>query len=288
MTPYETPAALRDALEARLIERSRAEGIDYQRLRRLAVFERLLVRLEAAEPGQWILKGGFALEVRLGGRARTTRDLDLAVRDADADGARLRERLIDALSADPRGDGFRFEVGPATPISADLAGRPGWRFSIRCSLAGRSFGSVRVDVVARETDIAPTERVALPNVLSFAGFDAGTIDVVTPQQHFAEKLHAMTRTYAGERESTRVRDLADLVLLIEQGLERDGLLPVVEALFAARGTHPVPREIADPPPSWAPLYAELAAELDVLRRSLPDALDALRAFWSTVHSEGRR
>ena len=42
-----------------------------------SAFERLLVRLELGAPGRWVVKGGMALEMRLGDRARSTRDLDL-------------------------------------------------------------------------------------------------------------------------------------------------------------------------------------------------------------------
>lgn len=52
--PYETPAALRAALEDRLKNQARASGVDLERLRRRTVFERLLVRLDAASPGRWI------------------------------------------------------------------------------------------------------------------------------------------------------------------------------------------------------------------------------------------
>src|SRR6266540_3571132 len=98
---YATPGALRAALEARLQSYETTAVVDYERLRRRAVFERLLVRLQHAMPGQWVLKGGMALEVRLGDRARTTRDLDLALRQATQDGEDVRERLIEAMAEDP-------------------------------------------------------------------------------------------------------------------------------------------------------------------------------------------
>jgi hypothetical protein len=53
--PYATPAALRAALEARLASGEEATVPGLERLRRRAVFERLLVRLEHAMPGQWVL-----------------------------------------------------------------------------------------------------------------------------------------------------------------------------------------------------------------------------------------
>jgi hypothetical protein len=42
---YATAGALRSALEARLNERSRREGVDLHRLRRKVAFDRLLARM---------------------------------------------------------------------------------------------------------------------------------------------------------------------------------------------------------------------------------------------------
>lgn len=47
------------------------------RLRKHIVFDRFLARLFAVAPDPWPLKGGVAIEYRLGDRARATRDLDL-------------------------------------------------------------------------------------------------------------------------------------------------------------------------------------------------------------------
>jgi len=74
---YETADALRTALEHRLGEYSRERGIALDRLRRRVVFERIVARLHAAEPGRWVVKGGMALEVRLRDGARLTKDLKL-------------------------------------------------------------------------------------------------------------------------------------------------------------------------------------------------------------------
>lgn len=108
---YETPAAFRMALEARLASTSRDVGVDLNRLRRRAVFERMLVRLDTAQHGGWVLKGGMALEVRWRDRARTTRDMDLAIRNPSLDPGALRAVLVGALERDPHGDWFHFGVG---------------------------------------------------------------------------------------------------------------------------------------------------------------------------------
>jgi hypothetical protein len=76
---YATPGALRAGLEAHLAAEATIRGVDPNRLRRQIAFERLLVRLNGAPADpRWVLKGGFALELRLRNRFRATRDLDLA------------------------------------------------------------------------------------------------------------------------------------------------------------------------------------------------------------------
>ena len=77
--PYDTPQAFRDALEARLRNVAQKQGTDLQRLQRRVAFERLLARLFAEDDPPWLLKGGYALELRLQDRARSTLDLDLSV-----------------------------------------------------------------------------------------------------------------------------------------------------------------------------------------------------------------
>jgi hypothetical protein len=277
MSPYETSGALRTALEQRLLTHSREQGVDLERLRRRAVFERLLARLEHESPGIWIVKGGMALEVRLEDRARMTRDLDLVAR-MDGGLVELSELLRESLAADPDGDGFEFRLDRAAPISSDEAGQPGWSFSIEARLDGRRFSSVLLQIVLRENEVTGTIRAKLPSALSFAGFEPVEVELVDPPQHFAEKLHAYTREY-GERPNTRVKDLPDLVILIEQGLDADAAFRAAEHVFRVRETHELPQELADPPAGWEPRYARYVDELDVGARTSDEAIALVRGFW---------
>ncbi len=286
---YGSAAALRRALETRLMQEANDRSTDLTRRRRLVVFDRVAARLSADPTAGWILKGGAALEFRLHNRARATKDMDLAVcpdgdRGLDADS--VRERLIDALARDEDGDGFLFQVSPAVPLRADTAGRGGWRFSIESRLAGKTFATVRIDVVARGEEISRTERVPLPNTLVFAGTPHRDIEAVDRRQHFAEKVHALTRDY-GDRPNTRVKDLVDLLLLIENGLAADAALTdAVRHVFAVRATHPVPDTLPDPPPIWAETYPELADGLTETPPRLDVALHLVRDFWFTALASG--
>jgi len=82
--------------------------------------------------------------VRWRERARTTKDLDLALRERPADGEDLLDLLVEQLSEDPDGDGFRFVIGQPSPLPDDTAGRPAWRFAARALLAGREFARIKI------------------------------------------------------------------------------------------------------------------------------------------------
>jgi hypothetical protein len=242
-------------------------------------FERIAIRLGFAEPGAWIVKGGMALEWRLPGMARATKDLDLALRVDDLVGEDVRDRLIEALDSDPDRDVFRFAVGPAEPLGPDDGARGGLGFAVRAELAGRLFEAVQLDVVPRAAEIRETDRVMLSRFLEFAGILPRDVEVVTPRHQFAEKLHAFTRDY-GDRENSRVRDLADMVLLVEKRLVTEPrLVPVCATVFDRRGTHPLPNTLPDPPLTWISRYEAIAGQLGLQARTTDEAMARLRRFW---------
>lgn len=279
---YSSGQALRSALEQRLRNRSAESGVPLDRLRRRVIFERLVARLERAEPGTWVLKGGMALEVRLGDSARLTKDVDLGLRERTADPAALRERLIDALDQDHDGDAFTFAVGPVQQMAEDGGGHLSWRVSVQVGLAGRSFGAIKVDISPRPHELSATDRLTIRSALDFAGAAPVEIDVVDIHRHAAEKLHAMTRDY-GDRENSRVRDLVDLMLLREHHLLRTvALVDAVTAVWAEREGTPPPACLPALPPGWASRYEQLAAEHDVDPPSFPVAAALAAELWAQM------
>ena len=77
---YNTAAAFRTSLEERLKQLAATSGAPISSLRLKVVIERLLARLFAASNPPWLLKGGYAMELRYRPRARTTKDIDLSVK----------------------------------------------------------------------------------------------------------------------------------------------------------------------------------------------------------------
>ena len=93
---YATAGAFRRALEERLKRASLTDQIEPNRLRRQVSFDRLLARLFREEPAPWVLKGGYALELRFKA-ARSTVDIDLTVQRVEATAGGDTNQVIRAM-----------------------------------------------------------------------------------------------------------------------------------------------------------------------------------------------
>lgn len=282
---YATAVALRTALETRLLERSRRDAVDLHRLRRQVAFDRLLARMfDASLPARdgWVLKGGYALEMRFH-RARATKDLDLTVRaTAGAQtppedlATALRERLQIAASVQ-LDDFFVFVVGEPS-LELNQAPEGGSRFPVDARLDGRTFVRFHVDLGVGDEVIEPLDRIVGEDWLGFAGIPTIAVPTLSTEQHWAEKIHAYTLPRDGATNS-RVKDLVDLVLLIErQSLSPTRINVAVAATFARRGTHAVPTDLPPPPNVWEKPFMALAAECGIVH-TLTSAYERVAAYW---------
>jgi len=273
-----TAAAMRAALEARIVSQAANGGLDAGRLRRRLVFQRVVRRLDGDD--RWVLKGGYLLEARLAAGARTTRDLDLASGVAnDLDG--LRDAFDEALTRDPDGDFFRFTTTKNTRLDVDQAGQGGWRFSVQASMAGRIFDQVRVDIVERVTETDDgTEVIELASPITGVSFTPARVFAVDVAQHAAEKFHALCRIYSADRPNTRVKDLVDVVLLAEAGLLPDQRLgDRLRVVFASRDHLDPPPTLPTPPSSWERDYLSLVVELPVTTDSVGAAMEVAQQLY---------
>jgi len=277
---FPTAAAFRQSVEERLRQRAEERGVAVNGLRLKLLMERLLARLFAEPDAPWLLKGGYAMELRFRPRARTTRDLDLAVPASGQSSSlalvTLREAMQQA-AARPAGDFLIFRIGePAKLIETAPAG--GARFPVLVTLAGREYGRFHVDV-----GIGPL--VGVPEILhgddllAFAGVPALRARAVPRELQFAEKIHAYTRPW-DDRINTRTKDLVDLLLLIEAGLpDREALQEALRVTFADRPQRPLPAALPAPPAEWREDFAVMAQELQLAVRDLDAASAALAEFW---------
>lgn len=267
---YKTAGAFRTALETRLQTRAQEERTDLQRLRRQVAFDRFLARLfpqESKGTYPWVLKGGYAMELRIRS-ARTTKDIDLTLhdgirlaKDAEERGRQVRAMLQD-FAAIQLNDYFEFLVGEARE---DLDGAPegGSRFPVDARMDGREFARFHVDVGIGDEVLEPLDVVEGRDWLGFGGIAPPSFPVISREQQFAEKVHAYSLP-RGDRVNTRTKDLIDMLLLIRQGkLDNPRLVAAIKATFAKRATHPMLWKLEPPPAEWEPVFQALARECDL-------------------------
>ena len=163
---YESGNAFRRALEDRLKKKSIKSGTPLVRMRKMVAFDRLLARLFSNQPTVWILKGGFALQLRLGDKARTTKDIDmlLLIQHEDAYSILRRAGAIDL------GDWFQFEISKSSRRVPEDPG--GIRYQIEARLDGRTFERFHIDVGIGDPVLDPVEYVQTPDILEFAGINS--------------------------------------------------------------------------------------------------------------------
>ncbi|HEU4907125.1 MAG TPA: nucleotidyl transferase AbiEii/AbiGii toxin family protein [Solirubrobacterales bacterium] len=255
---YRNETAFRQALQQRLKDRADGDGALLVRNRKRVAFDRLLARLLAVAQGQWVLKGGFALDLRLATRARSTKDVDIEWR---AEETELLDVLLDAANYDA-GDFFEFAIERAGVPEDRLGGSH--RFRVSASLAGRSFESFLLDVGFRSDDALEAETLRTDDFLGFAEIEPVEVQAVPLELQVAEKLHAYTRVYEGGRTSSRTKDLIDLALIAELSqLDAAGLQREIDTIFELRGTHATPTSLPPPPAEWAGPFRQLAEEVGV-------------------------
>lgn len=244
------------ALEQRLKDSAR-DGADLSRNRKRVAFDRLLVRLHAVAEDRWVLKGGFALDLRLAARARSTKDVDIEWRAAEAE---MADSLLDAADHDA-GDFFVLSIERTGTPSDRLGGAH--RFRVSSSLANRPFETFILDVGPRVDGSTGVETLRTDDFLAFAEIEPIEIPAVPLELQIAEKLHAYTQIYEGGRTSTRVKDLVDLALIAELSpLDAVALRREIGSVFDRRAA-PVPRSLPSPPSEWALPFRRLAEEVGI-------------------------
>jgi len=220
-------------------------------------------------------KGGIAMELWMGGRARATRDIDLVLR---GDPAQLAEQL-DAALRQPY-NGFTFRRGGID----DLPPRPSVKkVKVQISFAGRVLSSSQLEIAPLDT--GDEEFVALPAAeLDPVGLDGPDVVLVLDARwQIAQKLHAVSEQHDDGRENPRFRDLLDLQLLEALDPDLASVRDACERVFAARAQHAWPPDLVVAP-SWRAGYEALATELDFDVTDVERAADTVRAYIERVAS----
>lgn len=218
-------------------------------------------------------KGGVAMELRIGGRARATDDIDLILR---GDPDRLAD-LLDRGLRDPYEE-FSFRRGGITSLPL----RPRVKkVKVQVIFAGRVLSSPRLEITPAET--GQEEFTVVPGApLDAVGLDGPeTVHVLGTSWQIAQKLHAVTEEYPDGRENPRFRDLVDLQLLEALDPDLSKVREAFEQVFAVRCVQSWPPRLTVQP-SWPERYEALASDLEMALTDVDAAADTIRAFIERV------
>lgn len=225
----------------------------------------------------FVIKGGVAMELRLGLSARATKDFDACYRA----GMTGMLTALDEVITEPLAD---FRISRTEP--REIGNTGALRIQIKLAYRTRSWGTVQLEVAAAEGHAGQEiDRVpAIP--LSPFGLDGPSdIPCVAVRYQIAQKLHACTETFSGGPPNNRFRDLIDLIML--RDLISDDELADVRAacieLFELRNRHTWPPTISIPT-NWVEEYESLAQEMDFAIRDVHDAAAEVQAIIGEINT----
>jgi hypothetical protein len=239
---------------------------------------------------RFLIKGGAYLELRLGLRARTTKDVDTLFRGEFADFI----DVLDEALAEPF-DGLTFKR--TEPEQINVPGRivKPHRFDVLLQLRGKTWRRITLEVSPDEGGAGTTADRFRPPSLAHFGFNVPEMTAALVMDYqVAQKLHACTDPHTDEHPNDRVRDVVDLHLLkpafYAAGSDLHPLADACRSLFAARADEArrtgqvTPRTW--PPeimahPHWQMDYRTYAAQVE-LTLSLGEAVTALNDWITAI------
>jgi predicted nucleotidyltransferase component of viral defense system len=209
---------------------------------------------------RFIVKGGFALELRFRGEARTSRDIDIVLpleREA------LMDAAIEALRIEWSGFAFRIK---GTPERREHS----FKFEVNSLYQNKEWSTFEVELVFGPVT---TEDGVVPfNLATFGLLQPVDIPCMTAAEQIAQKLHA-----ASDPNEDRPRDLVDIYLLDTRLRPPDTeLLHHCVRTFEERATHAWPPNI-DLRDGWDRQLLEMLERLE-LTLTLEDLLSGVRAL----------
>jgi hypothetical protein len=239
---------------------------------------------------RFLVKGGTYLELRLGLKARATKDLDTLFRGSFDDFL----DVLDGALAEPF-CGITFQRTEPQPI--EVPGRPvkPCRFDVLLQFRGRTWRRIPLEVSPDEGRAgARAEYFSAPSLAHFGLTTPSSAAGIVIDYQVAQKLHACTESHSRERPNDRVRDVVDLQILRAAFYEgKPNLRDLAEAcqdVFATRAheaelTRETPSRTWPPTlvayPHWQYDYASYVEEVG-LEISLDEAVQKLNAWIAEI------
>lgn len=263
---YATARALHDAIKVRAANEAKLGRYDINQIRRHFAYDRFLTRLFLDPDSIWILKGGTGLLARVPQQARHTQDIDLHYRGE----IERAQTELDAAADRDLGDFFSFDLEQTGRLAGTTSGR---KYRVVAYIGDAKFADFQIDAVVDSNMTGVPDHAPGLRPIDIDGLTTADYRIYPVVDHLADKLVAMTSTFAGNRPSTRYRDLVDIVLIAQtQTIDADALRAAVESETIHRN-HSLPERLKLPDSSWTRGYAAIAQTVAGL--DAQDATDAL-------------
>jgi len=250
-----SPATQARNLERRIQQLAEERGTTPARLRRLVGFAVLCETLaEAAAQAViplFFVKGGVAIELRLGLAARATRDLDVGL---CVEPKQLLPEFDRALIVG-FGDFTLRRRGEARALDNGAHS-----LEVGLQYFGRPWATVDVDLASARMD-SQTDTV-LPIALQDLGLTRPRpVPCLALTEQVAQKVHALTEPMPRGRPNARARDVLD-VLLLDARLRLDpvAVSDACARIFTERNVHSWPIVRFSFPLEWTPTLTELSRQ----------------------------
>lgn len=275
-------ARLNQSLAGKLRNEAQKRKVAADLVRKQYVFTLFLSRIFDVEPQPpWVLLGGNALMIRTGG-GRFTTDIDLAREGDWAEPQQLRDELQAMVDVRPDRDPFTFTIEAVVPHSEpDPLGYGGAtaKAKVNASLGSSLFEGFSIDLTLRRHVDSPVDHVALRPVIDHPTLEnLPTVPTTPLENHLADKVCALYEKHANGP-STRYRDLADIVRILEAGPIDAARLRLVLDREEQRRKMVLPVSMRAPSGAWTkefPVQAKEFAEYPSALYSLVASLDATR------------
>jgi len=276
---YSTANALHDAIKVRAAAVAKLGRYDINQIRRHFAYDRFLTRLFLDPDSAWVLKGGTGLLARVPQQARHTQDIDLHY---NGEIERAQTELI-ATAGHDLGDFFSFDIEQTSTLAGTTSGRT---YRVIAYIGDVRFSDFKIDAVVNSNMTGVPDHTPGLRPIDIEGLTTADYRTYPVVDHLADKLVAMTSTFASNRPSTRYRDLVDIVLIAQtQTIEADALRTAVESERLHRN-HTLPERLELPDHTWTSGYAAIARTVEGL--DTQDATDALHiavALYQPVFDE---
>ena len=220
----------------------------------------------------YYIKGGVALELRFGERARATKDLDIGLEGDRPSRLRALDAAI-ALGFDKFL--FRRKGVPHTLEQADTA-----RIEIAITYQGRSFQTLDVDL-GMTGELYDLINPVVCGLSELGLPVTSPIRCLTLPVQIAQKIHAATNPrIVNDPKQNRARDILDVLLIELLGqFDEDSIRQAAIRTFKERAEHSWPPQPIIYPNDWKARLVDMAITLGY---PITDAEEILTSFHQII------